>query len=144
MTTTIPTTHTKMASLSFAATLLLLVTVFVANEAIEVVSSRTIGAQGEFSNQKDPENPHRGRTAAQRAANTATGTLIDGYISKNAISETNPMTRTQAHQVIGQINSSEVPAIRSYLDSLRSYARDVVRQNPLRFINRGGGRGGSP
>ena len=109
-------------------------------DAIDVLSSRTIGGGGPLSDQKDASNPHRGRTAEHRAYEQATRELTDKFIADNKIDSKNPMTREQANKLASSIERSTDPRIRSFLMEIDNYVRRQAGRRRGGSRIRGGGR----
>ena len=94
-----------------------------------------------MKNQTDPDNPHRGRTAAHREYERGVRELTERFIKDNGIDRANPMTREQANKLVDAVESSKDPRVRGFPKSIDDYVGQS-RQRRARFRGfRGGGRG---
>ncbi len=109
-------------------------------DAVDVLSRSTIGSGGELKNQSDPDNPHRGRSAAHREHDKAAKEIAERFIKDNKITAANPMTRQQAHRLVDEVQNSKDPRIRSFHTALRNYMKELSPEGRKRRF-RGGGRG---
>ena len=109
-------------------------------EAVDVLSQRTIGANGELNERGDADNPHRGRTTAHREYSAAVREATDRFIKENGIDRNNPMSGEQAQRLVETVRNSNDPRINRFLTSIDDYIRDGG--NSGRARPRGIGRSG--
>ena len=109
-------------------------------DAVDVLSQRTIVANGELKDQGNPDNPHRGRTTEHRAYGVAVREATDRFIKENGIDRNNPMTGEQAQRLVETVRNSNDPRISRFLTSIDDYMRNDGISGRAR--PRGIGRGG--
>jgi hypothetical protein len=109
-------------------------------DAIDELSRRTVGGDS-LKDQRDPDNPHRGRTTEHRDYSQAVRETTDRFIKDNGITKDNPMTREQAGRLADEVGNSKDSRIGNFLRSIETYVGRSGAGNSRIRGPRGGGRG---
>ena len=109
-------------------------------DAIDELSRRTVGGDG-LKDQRDPDNPHRGRTTEHRDYSQAVRETTDRFTKDNGITKDNPMTREQAGRLADEVANSKDARIKRFLRSIEDCVGRSNTGNARIRVPRGGGRG---